>query len=116
MAFVLGFYCLHNVLFYVFQIKFSAFYTLNELYLLFAMLSFIIIVILIKIKQKNIDNVGSSFLLITSIKLIAVFVFGNAIMRNQNLNHSIEKWNFLGLFLLFLAIETLVTIQMLNKK
>lgn len=116
MAFVFGFYCLHKLLFYALQIKLYTFYTLEELYFLFTILSFIIISLLIKIKQKNIDNVGSSFLLITSIKMVIVFVLINPVLSNESLNHSLVKWNFLGLFLLFLAIETVITIQILNKK
>ena len=45
-------------------------YSLLQLYSFFLVCSLVIIVVLIRIKQKNIDNVGHTFMLLTCIKIV----------------------------------------------
>ncbi len=112
-------YSIHKTLFYFlnFELDLIIFnYSLEELYFVFLTLSVIITSISIYIKQKNIDLVGNVFMLITSIKMISCFLLIRPYAANENFKHSIEKWNYLILFLLFLVLETIITIQILNKK
>ncbi len=112
-------YSIHKTLFYFLNLKLnlSTFdYSLEELYFSFSILSVLITSTSIYIKQKNIDLVGNVFMLITSIKMICCFLIIRPYVSNENFKNSSEKWNYLSLFLLFLVLETIITIQILNKK
>ena len=116
---IMFFYFLHLLIFNYCNINldkkvFS--YSLQELYLFFSVFSIIIIFMIINIKQKNIDLVGNVFLLTTCVKLIVCFLLIRTSIDNPNFNHSLEKWNFLSMFMLFLILETVTTITILNKK
>ena len=113
------FYIINKVLFYynATNPKFSNyFYTLETLYGFFFFLSVLILFILIKVKKINIDYVGYSFLLLTSIKMVISYIFLYPILQMQPQTTSFEKINFFIVFALFLAIETTVTIRILNNK
>ena len=110
-------YVIHKLIFYVFKINQEFFYySLEKLYGIFFVLSFIIISILLKIRERNFDQVGMSFLLLTSIKMIFYYLLLRPILNNTQFDITIEKNNFFVLFILFLTIETVVTISILSKK
>ena len=89
-------------------------FSVEKLYLMFTFMTMTIILILIKVKQKSLDNVGMTFLLITSIKMIICYVIGRPIINQNNADLQLEKWSFFALFIVFLLIETLFTIYLLN--
>jgi len=89
-------------------------YSLENLYVVFFVFSFIILIILLIVKDKNLDYVGITFLLITSVKMGGSFFIGRSIVSAANPNR-VEKINFFVIFILFLAIETIITIRLLNK-
>lgn len=91
-------------------------YTLIELYLFYAICSLVILTILILVYAKNINNVGYTFLLLTSIKMGVAYVFLLPILNSKSSISETEKTNFFTVFALFLAIETILTIRILNKK
>jgi Family of unknown function (DUF6168) len=112
-------YLLHKIVFFVFEKKAITdhfYYPLETVYLFFATLSIIIVFILLIVKQKSFDNVGMVFLLITSVKMIVCYLFVMPILQVANANYVTEKINFFVLFILFLAMETVVTIRILNNK
>lgn len=78
--------------------------------------STIILFILVKVKEKNIDNVGYTFLLVTFIQMALSYFVLSPILHSGNPNLRIEKLNFFVIFALFLTIETVVTIRFLNNK
>ncbi len=82
----------------------------------FFVCSVIILFILIKVKEKNIDNVGYTFLLVTFIKMGISYAVLSPILHSGNPNIKIEKLNFFVIFALFLTIETIVTARILNNK
>jgi len=82
----------------------------------FFICSVIILFILIKVKEKNIDNVGYTFLLVTFIKMGISYAVLSPILHSGNPNIKIEKLNFFVIFALFLTIETIVTARILNNK
>lgn len=64
-------YILHKIIFYSFNIDDTAFhYSIEVLYLLFSVLSVIVLAVLLKVKEQSFDNIGMSFLLSTSIKMV----------------------------------------------
>lgn len=62
---------------------------------------------------KNKEVVGMSFMLITTIKTIAVGIIGKIYILSQNI--IFEKWNYFTLFILYLLFETIVIGRRLNK-
>lgn len=114
---ILAFYFIHKTIFETVQFNTTTFkYSLNQLYLFFSIFSIAIVLILIKVKEKNLDIVGNTFLLLTSAKMIVCFVFGRPIIKHENIENSLEKWNFFTLFIVFLVLETVFTIYLLNTK
>jgi hypothetical protein len=110
-------YGIHKLIFYVMKINQEQFhYSLEALYLLFFLLSSIIFVVLLKIKEKSFDNVGMSFLLATSIKMVFCYLILRPVLQIPKSNNPTERINFLILFIVFLAIETLFTIRLVNEK
>lgn len=112
-------YILHNLVVFSSDLSdaFDSFYfSLETLYLFFVACSIIILFILLRVREKNLDNVGMTFLLITSVKMIFCYLMVRPILNASNDINSIEKINFFMMFILFLAIETIVTIRILNNK
>lgn len=111
-------YALHKLVFFTLLENADATfkYSLEILYVFFFISTAVIISMLIIIKKRSLDQVGMSFLLITSIKMIFCYVLLRPILLLETQNSSIEKINFFTLFILFLAIETLTTIRLLNNK
>ena len=91
-------------------------FSIETIYEFFFICSVIIIFILIKVKEKNIDNVGYTFLLVTCIKMAVSYAILSPILHSGNPNVRIEKLNFFLIFALFLTIETIVTARILNNK
>lgn len=111
------FYLVHVQILHSMGVKPSAFYYSLELeYCCFAFATAVIVCVLQKIKQKKFDTVGLIFLWITSIKMIACFFAVRPILQTQSPTAAIEKINFFVIFIVFLAIETVVTISFLNEK
>jgi uncharacterized membrane protein len=97
--------------------KFQGFhYCIETIYEFFFVCSVVIIFILIKVKEKNIDNVGYTFLLVTCIKMALSYALLYPILQSGTPILRIEKINFFIVFALFLTIETVVTIRILNSK
>ena len=110
-------YLVHRSVFYMLDINDTTFYySIETLYLLFLILSVMVFVVLLKVKERSFDNVGMSFLLSTSIKMIVCYLILKPILQVTIQNNAIEKINFFMMFILFLAIETILTIRILNEK
>jgi hypothetical protein len=110
-------YVVHKLIFDIFKINKGQFhYSLEELYLFFFVLSAIIFKVLLLIKEKSFDNVGMSFLLATSIKMVFCYLILRPLLQTPKANNPTERINFFILFIVFLAIETLFTIRLVNEK
>lgn len=91
-------------------------FPIEVVYGFFFICSLLIIILLIEVKKKNIDNVGYTFLLVTCIKIAISYAILSPILNSNHSNVRIEKINFFIIFALFLTIETIVTIRILNNK
>lgn len=108
---------IHKMVFYSFNINHEHFhYSLETLYSFFFVFSAIIFKVLLIVKERSFDNVGMSFLLATSIKMIFCYLILRPILQISQSNDSTEKINFFMLFIIFLTIETLFTIRLVNEK
>ena len=113
------FYALHKLVFFLNNDnpKLQGFnFLIETIYEFFFTCSVIIVFILILVKEKNIDNVGYTFLLVTCVKMAVSYAVLSPILQSRNPNVSIEKLNFFLVFALFLTIETIVTVRILNNK
>lgn len=112
-------YVIHKLVFFLNENnpKLQGFnFSIETIYEFFFTCSIIIMFILIMVKEKSIDNVGYTFLLVTCVKIAVSFVVLSPILQSRNPNVSIEKLNFFFIFALFLTIETIVTARILNNK
>ena len=88
-------------------------FSLVTIYLVLALFSIAILITLYIVNAKNKDIVGMTFLLLTTIKTgIYYFIFSD-IVTSSNRN-SVEKINFFMVFILFLAIETLINYSIIK--
>jgi len=90
-------------------------YPLVVLYGFFMLCSLIIVSVLIRMKQKNIDSVGNTFMLLTCVKMVLAYTMLHPILSANAGKTTTEKLNFFAVFAIFLTIETVVSIRMLNK-
>ncbi len=114
-----AFYILHKLLFDFipsFPETSQFYYQLEFLYGFFCICSLLIIFILIKVKSKNIDVVGNTFMALTCFKILISYLILRPILNLPLEIAKIEKINFFVIFALFLATETIATIRLLNKK
>jgi hypothetical protein len=110
-------YLLHKIIFFAFKINVTSFqYSIEVLYLLFFGMSTLIFIVLLKVKEKSFDNVGMSFLLGTSVKMVFCYLILKPILHIVTFDNTIEKVNFFGMFILFLSMETVLTIRILKEK
>jgi hypothetical protein len=110
---------IHKILFHFFVPKIyeaDFIYSIPLLYLFFFFFSSLLILILEIVKQKNINSVGYTFLLLTSLKMIIAYVFLKPILTLNLPKTPTEKMSFFIIFIYFLVIETVVTIRILNNK
>ena len=108
-------YLLHSLFFY-FNPNLIENPSLEIIYCFFICCSIVILLILVHIRKKNIDQVGNIFILLTSIKIgLALFVM-TFIVDKEMKNIGIGKMNFFIVFAVFLTIETIQTIRILNNK
>jgi hypothetical protein len=91
-------------------------YSIELLYLFFFFFSAMLVLVLDKIKEKSINSVGYTFLLLTTFKMGIAFLFLKPILATDLPKTPTEKINFFIIFIYFLAIETFVTIRILNNK
>lgn len=117
-ALIIGF-CIHKLLFHFFvPNKFEAtfVYSIEKLYAFFGVSSALIVSVLNFISKKSINNVGFTYLLLTSVKMGIAYFFLKSILTFDLPKTAVEKTNFFLVFIYFLIVETVVTIRILNKK
>lgn len=112
-------FILHKLIFYVCNyvpIENQFQYSIVTLYSFFFLCALLITLLLFFIKRKEINNVGNSFMFLTILQMPFAYFLLHSILKTSSNYASFEKINFFVIFLLFLAIETLVSIRILNNK
>jgi hypothetical protein len=114
---ILFFFAHYYILIYLIgQDALSDFYfSVQQIYLFYTIASILIITTLIFVRKKNLDIVGYFYLILTMVKMGIAYFFLHQINKNPHDFLSYEKKSFFVSFILFLAIETLITIRLLNK-
>ena len=112
-------YLIHKTAFYFWVPKLyqdNFVYTLELLYLFFFFFAAFLVLVLDKVKQKSINSVGYTFLLLTTLKMGVAYIFLKPILAVNLEKTPTEKMSFSVIFIYFLAMETYVTIRILNNK
>ena len=91
-------------------------YSIPLLYGIFALLSLAIVFLLMKVKETSPNSVGYGFLALTTVKMVIAYALLRPIVHIHLPKTPAEKANFFAVFIYFLAIETYVTIRILNNK
>lgn len=89
-------------------------FSLTTIYSFFLSCSLAIVLLLLFVKQRSIDNVGFTFLFATCLKIGISFALLMPILNSKISNIAYEKVNFFIVFAIFLMIETAVTARILN--
>lgn len=106
-----------NKLFFYFNAINTGFHTpIETIYEFFLSCSLTILFILLKVKKKNVEQIGYAFLFLTCIKMGISYLLLEPILHSGNPNVKIEKMNFFIVFALFLTSETVLTVKILNSK
>jgi hypothetical protein len=111
-------YALHKIIFHFLGMQPTASqfqYPLEKVYGFFLLCSITIVLTSIFVRQKNIDNVGNIFLLLTIVKMGIAYAVVYPVMQSAAPDAYTEKMNFFMVFGVFLAIETITSIRILNK-
>lgn len=74
----------------------------------------IILLILIKIMFRNIDNVGYTFMLLTCIKMVIIYLVFKTFATEIG-TEGLPKAHLIAAFFVMLGVETWCTVRMLNK-
>ena len=90
-------------------------YSLPLVYLFFYVFTIVILGVLIIIGKKNKEQLGYTFLFLTSAKMGLSYLFARPILT-KTIDDPTEKINFFVVFILFLAIEAYYTARLLNNK
>ena len=112
-------YFVHQIIFYLFgftKIETQFQYSNTFLFGLFTFLSMLIIALLLLVKTKYFDSIGYAFMALTSLKIGLLLFWARPILKSTLAIAKFEKGNFFILFAVFLAIETVVAIRILNNK
>jgi len=89
-------------------------FSLTTIYGFFLTCSLVIILLLLFVKKRSIDSVGFTFLFATCLKIAISFALLMPILNSNNSNIGYEKINFFIVFTIFLTIETVVAVRILN--
>ncbi|MFA5556451.1 MAG: DUF6168 family protein [Flavobacteriaceae bacterium] len=91
-------------------------YALEKLYLVFGLASLLIIFILIKVKQRNFDQIGMTFMALITVKMATFYFVFKSVITDRTDEVQWERTNFIILFMTFLIMETLISAQILKSK
>jgi hypothetical protein len=90
-------------------------YSLETIYGFFAICSMVILGILIVVRNRNLDATGQAFMAATFVKMFVAYGFLYPALFPVTEVTNPGKMNFFAVFLIFLALETLVCMRLLNR-
>lgn len=94
----------------------TTYYNFFQTFSFFAISSIVILLLNLAVQKKAKEQLGFVFLGIMTLKVIAAYVFIAPALEYKTATSQFEKNNFFVYFLVFLAIDVYLTIQILNKK
>lgn len=91
-------------------------FSLEKLYLCFGLASLLIIFVLLKVKQRNFDQIGMAFMALITIKMFVFYFIFKSVISSEISETEWERTNFIILFMAFLILETVVSSQILKSQ
>lgn len=89
-------------------------YSLEKLYLAFGLASLLIVFILLKVKERNFDQIGMAFMVLITIKMATFYFVFKPVITARTDEAQWERTNFIILFMAFLILETLISVKILK--
>ena len=90
-------------------------YNISLLYTVFFVASIIIVFGLQRMLKKNVDSLGHTFIWLTCVKAVLAYVLLHPILSDTHPFVASEKVHFFAVFAIFLTIETIVSVRILNR-
>jgi hypothetical protein len=118
-VFALVFYSINKLLFFVpdFSEKYTSYHhSLETIYFFFWCCCTVILIVLVNVNKRFPDNTGYTYMGATLLQMGLSYVMLRPILHSGVPGNSFEKINFFIIFILFLVIETVITIRLLNNK
>ena len=91
-------------------------YSLEALYGFFLLCALLVLFIANSVHSQSPDNTGYVFMGVTLLQMGVAYLMLRPLLGFDDPAISFERKNFFAVFILFLAIETLLTIRLLNNK
>lgn len=91
-------------------------FSLEKLYLCFGLAFLLIIFVLLKVKQRNFDQIGMAFMALITIKMFVFYFVFKSVISSEISETEWERTNFIILFMAFLILETVVSAQILKSQ
>lgn len=92
------------------------FYSLEAIYAFFTFCSVIIVAILTVVRARNLDATGQAFMTATFVKMFVAYGFLYPALSPETAPTNPGKMNYFVVFLVFLTLETLACMRLLNQK
>lgn len=89
-------------------------FSLEKLYLCFGLASLLIIFVLLKVKERNFDQIGMAFMGLITVKMFVFYFVFKSVISSKASDIEWERINFIVLFMAFLILETVVSAQILK--
>ncbi|MEW5676578.1 hypothetical protein ABGT15_09720 [Flavobacterium enshiense] len=89
-------------------------FSLPNLYVIFCVASLVILFIQNKVKKKNPEQIGYVFLILTSLKMAVSYAMVYPLLKEKDFNAVLEKNNFFIVFIIFLAMDVVMTSTLLK--
>ena len=112
------FYAANRLLFLLpdYSIEYTVYHhSLEVVYAFFTACALVILTVLVKVHARTPDNTGYVYMGTTLVQMGLSYLLLRPILAAGD-SARFEKINFFIVFILFLAIETLITIRLLNNK
>ncbi len=90
--------------------------TFAGMYFFFWLCASLVLFIVHIVNAKSPDNTGYVFMGVTLLQMAGAYFMVRPILGVESEIAALERKNFFAIFILFLAIETLLTIRLLNNK
>lgn len=90
-------------------------YDISQTYVFFWLCAALILFVVHVVHAKSPDNAGYVFMGVTLLQMAAAYFKVKHLLGNDSTVATYERVNFFIVFILFLAIETILSIRLLNK-
>ncbi len=92
----------------------ALYYTVPTLFTFFGLGSLLVLFVQNRVCKKSPEQLGYVFLLVSSLKMVVAYIMLHPVLQQVNSVANLEKINFFGVFVVFLAIDVVLTARLLK--